>query len=196
MQIKSSLLFATLALTLNPASLFAQKCPGWTKVPLNWNKTLKEFCPWFGADCKAVSSMYEPPNNEMNLDPLYGTYEEFSLINPDRMGSATSGEASTILSARSIKCEQYSPTTQELSEKAAVLKQQKECATAGGKWMGHIQGRGRIFGCNMPTKDTGKACTGKAGECQGTCVNFKCFGWRRYKGCGVVRDDGKSWCVE
>lgn len=55
-----------------------------------------------------------------------------------------------------------------LSE-ACLKKSIDDCQSKGGIWYGHVWGRGRDTGCNLPTKDAGKPCTSK-NQCEGTCI--------------------------
>jgi ankyrin repeat protein len=59
------------------------------------------------------------------------------------------------------------------------------CEQKGGRWMGLIAGRGRIVGCNLPTKDGGKPCR-SSDECESGCLRGKCYGWMKHRGCGMI----------
>jgi hypothetical protein len=73
---------------------------------------------------------------------------------------------------------------------------QSECESKGGRWEGSISGRGRLSGCNMPTKDAGKSCT-KGEDCESVCtLDRKCYGWLQFKGCGFFKGRAQSMCVE
>lgn len=74
--------------------------------------------------------------------------------------------------------------------------EEKECAEKGGQWQGTIQGRGRLTGCNMPTKDGGKSC--KSGEdCESVCLlDGTCYGWQMYKGCALFKGHKQAMCFE
>lgn len=73
---------------------------------------------------------------------------------------------------------------------------QAECESKGGRWEGSISGRGRLTGCNMPTKDSGKACA-KAEDCESVCtLDKKCYGWQMFKGCAFFKGHDQSMCVE
>jgi hypothetical protein len=50
-----------------------------------------------------------------------------------------------------------------------VARLKESCRAAKGDWLGHIKGRGRSAGCNLPTKDAGKQCQSKD-QCEGACV--------------------------
>ncbi len=70
------------------------------------------------------------------------------------------------------------------------------CEKSGGRWEGHEMGRGRLTGCNKPTKDGGKACT-TGNDCESVCLeNGKCHGWQKYKGCGSYRGHEGRICVD
>jgi hypothetical protein len=45
----------------------------------------------------------------------------------------------------------------------------EDCQSKGGIWYGHLSGRGRNTGCNLPTTDAGRPCTNRT-QCQGACV--------------------------
>ncbi len=66
------------------------------------------------------------------------------------------------------------------------------CQAAGGIWTGQIIGRGRLWGCNFPTKDGGKPCKTK-NDCQVACIPNKemtacaCYGYRKIPK-GFVRE--------
>ena len=76
------------------------------------------------------------------------------------------------------------------------------CEKNGGIWLGTVMGRGRITGCNMPTKDKDKECS-SSDECESVCLQDtasskkgKCYGWSKYKGCGIIADDGRVLCID
>ena len=71
-----------------------------------------------------------------------------------------------------------------------------KCELAGGRWEGTIEGRGRLTGCSMPTKDAGKAC--KSGEdCESVCLmDGTCYGWNQYKGCANYKGHDSAMCIE
>jgi len=52
---------------------------------------------------------------------------------------------------------------------ACLAQMKASCVQAGGKWEGHIIGRGRLWGCNLPTKDGGKVCK-TSSDCESACV--------------------------
>jgi hypothetical protein len=73
---------------------------------------------------------------------------------------------------------------------------QAECEKGGGRWEGSISGRGRLTGCNLPTKDAGKICS-KGEDCESVCLNEgKCYGWKMFKGCGLFKGQKQSFCIE
>ncbi len=169
-------------------------CPGWTPVPTDWNATVKEYCARYGQECKAVSMMYEPPNNEMSLDPLYGSYEDLILNHPDAVTKTTGG-----MQAREIKCEEFILTPEMSAAKAADEKLRRACEDKKGIW-GRQDGRGRVHGCNLPTSDAGKSCSDSS-ECESACVSEKIsgtmhsYGWKQFKGCGKMVS-GQVICVD
>ena len=73
---------------------------------------------------------------------------------------------------------------------AAVLPQtEADCDAAGGRWGGTEHGRGRIPGCNLPTRDAGKSCD-HSDQCEGACVERGgnppiCSDHQKVKGCGI-----------
>jgi len=76
------------------------------------------------------------------------------------------------------------------------------CEAQGGIWAGTIQGRGRITGCNLPTKDGSKECN-SSDECESVCLEDttssqrgKCHQWLKYKGCGIITADGRVLCLD
>ncbi len=73
---------------------------------------------------------------------------------------------------------------------------EKECSRRGGQWMGTQMGRGRLAGCNLPTKDAGKPC--KRGEdCESVCsTEGKCIGWTMVKGCAHFKGHEGVICFE
>ena len=92
----------------------------------------------------------------------------------------------------------------------AIINTPEECRAAGGWWHGTIEGRGRLTGCSLPTKDAGKPCA-TSSDCESVCLEAfgeekdpsapgRCFGWSQYKGCHIVETnpDGspKIICVE
>lgn len=71
-----------------------------------------------------------------------------------------------------------------------------DCEKKGGHWEGGISGRGRLTGCNMPTKDAGKPCT-KGEDCESVCsLDGKCYGWQMFKGCALFKGHAQSMCME
>ena len=52
---------------------------------------------------------------------------------------------------------------------ACLKKAIDDCQSKGGIWYGHVSGRGRDAGCNLPTKDAGKPCTNE-NQCEGMCI--------------------------
>lgn len=198
------MLIVVLLCLISPSKNFAQpvennsliqSCPGWVDVSLQWNKNVKEFCYQYGENCRAVSMMYEPPINEMYLEPLYGDYEDFVLLNPDYKNNLLKSNGSPVLQARKINCQSYVPSSEELAEKASNQRKKDECLAQNGFW-DRKEGRGHMTGCTMPTKDAGKDCHGAPGECEGPCVNYKCYKWMSYRGCGIIDKDGKVKCVD
>ncbi|MFA6236747.1 MAG: hypothetical protein WC635_05410 [Bacteriovorax sp.] len=71
---------------------------------------------------------------------------------------------------------------------------EKDCKAAGGRWMGETRGRGRITGCLLHSSDSGKKCNDSK-ECESLCVDFKCYEWSDYRGCGII-ENGKAICVD
>jgi len=72
---------------------------------------------------------------------------------------------------------------------------QSDCEKRGGRWQGTISGRGRLTGCNMPTKDGGKACT-RGEDCESVCVDGKCYGYKMFKGCAMWKGQDQMMCFE
>ena len=79
---------------------------------------------------------------------------------------------------------------------AADTKLKSECEQRGGRWEGTQNGRGRLTGCNLPTKDAGKSCS--VGEdCESVCLkDGKCYGWSQYKGCAHFKGHKGLMCVD
>ncbi len=83
-----------------------------------------------------------------------------------------------------------------VSEIAKPKTSENDCKKNGGQWMGTESGRGRITGCNMPTKDGEKSCS-KGEDCESVCLpEGKCYGWKLYKGCGMYKGHPGVICVE
>lgn len=81
-----------------------------------------------------------------------------------------------------------------LSEKAED--QHRDCLKRGGSWQGTTRGRGRLTGCNMPTKDGGKPCS-RGEDCESVCLrDGKCHGWMMYKGCAHFKGHERAMCVD
>lgn len=75
---------------------------------------------------------------------------------------------------------------------------EKSCTARGGRWMGTVQGHGRMTGCLLPTNDAGKPCT-VSDECESVCVRGRCHEWSDFRGCGVLVKDGdtvRTLCVD
>jgi hypothetical protein len=160
-------------------------CPGWVEVPLDWNKTIKEYCAQYGEECRAVSMMYEPPHNEMSMDPVYAPYDDLILNHPDSILKMPGN-----FQAREIKCEELVLTPEMLAARASNEQSKKACVAKNGIW-GRQDGRGQVKGCNLPTSDAGKLCMDSS-ECESACVldkvtgKNKCYGWKIFKGCGKI----------
>lgn len=179
---------------LSNVLLDQSQCPGWAAVPLDWNKSVGEFCAQFGEVCKAVSSRYDTAQNEMQLDPLFGVYDARKLMNPDAVLMPTDS-----FQAREIKCDLVVYTEQQKLDKENNERLRNDCEENRGQWEGQ-SGRGRIQGCNLPTKDAGKLCSDSS-ECESACVADKvlskniCYGWQSFKGCGKI-ESGEIICVD
>lgn len=82
------------------------------------------------------------------------------------------------------------------SKKSETDPEIASCEKKGGRWEGRETGRGRLTGCNLPTKDGGKACE-KGNDCESVCLSEgKCHGWQKYKGCGHFRGHESMMCVD
>lgn len=77
---------------------------------------------------------------------------------------------------------------------AEAQETEKACLSAGGQWKGDRRGRGRITGCMLKTNDKGKSCKDSS-ECESVCVNYSCYAWSDYLGCGVV-ENGQVVCID
>ena len=138
--------------------------------------------------------MYDPPHNEMSLDPLYGAYDEMILNHPNDI-TKTAGS----IQASEIKCEVFHLTPEMIAAKAADEQLKKACEEKNGIW-GRQDGRGRVKGCNLPTSDAGKTCKDSR-ECESACVSDKvtgkiqCYGWKIFKGCGKIVSE-QVFCVD
>ncbi|QWP77101.1 hypothetical protein J5226_01455 [Lysobacter sp. K5869] len=53
--------------------------------------------------------------------------------------------------------------------RACVARLERRCKILRGDWGGTLSGRGRMPGCNLPTRDGGKACR-VSEQCQSACV--------------------------
>ena len=104
----------------------------------------------------------------------------------------------------------YDPSPDVPPAPQEIIDTEEECVAAGGWWHGTIEGRGRLTGCTLPTKDAGKPCA-TSSDCESVCLEAfgeekdpsapgRCFGWSQYKGCHIVdtNPDGspKIICVE
>jgi hypothetical protein len=70
------------------------------------------------------------------------------------------------------------------------------CEKTGGRWEGTVEGRGRLTGCNLKTKDAGKACK-TAEDCESVCLKSGlCYGWKYYKGCAHFKNHQGIICVD
>ena len=84
----------------------------------------------------------------------------------------------------------------EYDGRFAARDDESECISRGGRWEGIEHGRGRLTGCNLPTKDGGKKCT-KAEDCESVCLGSgECHGWQKYKGCGYFHGREGMMCVD
>ncbi len=181
--------FLAFILFLPTLSFADPSCPGWIPVPLEWDKTVKEFCYQFGSNCRALASANERGVNVSHFDPVYGDYDDLLLVN---LQSKKEYEE-YVWKANHIQCEEYLPSAEDINAKASDEQSAKECTEAGGIW-DRQSGRGHVTGCNLPTIDGGKDCTDSK-ECQGGCVRGKCYGYRMYKGCGIIHN-GQEMCIE
>lgn len=73
------------------------------------------------------------------------------------------------------------------------------CIARGGIWGGTETGRGRISGCNLPTKDAAAPCKDSS-QCQSLCLqqsdgSGRCHAYEKYKGCGILVRNGQDVSV-
>jgi hypothetical protein len=61
--------------------------------------------------------------------------------------------------------------------RSCLRKATDDCKSKGGDWYGHVRGRGRNTGCNLPTTDAGKPCV-SGEDCEGTCIPVDENGFR------------------
>lgn len=54
--------------------------------------------------------------------------------------------------------------------RACFVRLEQRCIALRGDWGGHLSGRGRMPGCNVPTRDGGEACRTHE-QCESACVD-------------------------
>lgn len=84
----------------------------------------------------------------------------------------------------------------EVSKNPVPSQPEQVCKLNGGKWEGLDEGRGRLTGCSLPTKDFGKKC-GRGEDCESVCLkDGTCHGWSQFKGCARFKGGDGIVCRE
>jgi hypothetical protein len=172
-----------------------------SKVSDSWTLSIADFCikqnsqyvPLAGTRCDQT---------KVFLEESYGTFSVISCDNKtadskksvvwESIACGTTKQRTELVNSQMVAPNSnavHSESHPGLSKNGS----ESECKKQGGSW-DDVKGRGHVYGCNFPTSDAGKACQDSK-ECESVCVDKKCYGWKEFRGCGVIVGD-KVMCVD
>lgn len=174
----------------------------YVKVPKDWQSSIADFCrkqeaqyvPLAGLRCDQIPVIFEESYGSFSVIACENkTADPKKFVVWDSIACGTENKRKQLLQNQKDSNNHVQPSLESSSQLTESTKDEAECKSKGGIW-GDVKGRGRIFGCNLPTQDAGKVCRDSK-ECESACVHQKCYGWKEFRGCGMIVK-GQVLCVD